>query len=66
LKLLSRFCSHQAYKASVLASNQNQEILLIDGFAPTVFWPRDIPSSNTKYCRVQIVSRSEISLHKVF
>jgi hypothetical protein len=24
-----------------IASNQNQEILLIDSFAPTVFWPRD-------------------------
>ena len=27
-----------------LASNQNQEILLIDGFASTVFWPRDMGS----------------------
>ena len=66
LKLLSRFVLIKLTKQAFLASNQNQEILLIDGFAPTVFWPRDIPSSNTKYCRVQIVSRSEISLHKVF
>jgi hypothetical protein len=29
-------------KHAISKSYQNQEILLVDGFAPTVFWPRDM------------------------